>query len=91
MRIIYLLSLLFICCMNKETTNSVKAPIAQKIPKKLSIHGDERTRRNGGSNTAQKSRLTASHLTREYILKRWEIPPSKHSAVTNLLLAATIY
>ena len=42
MRIIYLLSLLFICCMNKETTNSVKAPIAQKTPKKLSIHGDER-------------------------------------------------
>lgn len=42
MRIIFFLSILFTCCMNKEKSISIDAPVAQKISKKLSIHGDER-------------------------------------------------
>ncbi|RPG60137.1 MAG: S9 family peptidase [Flavobacteriales bacterium TMED191] len=42
MRIIFLLSILLTCCMNKDKSNYVEPPIAKKYPEKLSIHGDER-------------------------------------------------
>ena len=42
MRILFLLSILFICCMNKDKSNYVEPPVAKKNPEKLSIHGDER-------------------------------------------------
>ena len=42
MRILFFLSILFICCMNKDKSNYVEPPVAKKNPEKLSIHGDER-------------------------------------------------